>query len=258
MIDTHAHLNDTAFDLDRAEVIRRADESGISIILDATEDIASAEKSLSLFLENNRIWTAVGLHPHVARILTGDEIKKFQSLATHRKVIAIGEIGLDYYYDYQPRETQKEAFRQMLRLACEAGLPVIIHNRDSDEDLISILQEFIPQKIRGVIHCFTSTLETARKLLEMGFFISFSGIVTFKNAEGLRNVIREIPLNRLMVETDSPYLTPVPMRGKKNEPLFVKYTAEQVAKLKQISIEEFEHALFENVKSLFTRMKMVV
>jgi TatD DNase family protein len=258
MIDTHAHLNDTAFDLDRGEVIQRAHDNGVGTILDVTEDIASAEKSLSLFSENDRIWTAVGLHPHVARALNSDEIQKFRSLIAHPKVIAVGEIGLDYYYNHQPHELQQQAFHQMLELACEADLPVIIHNRDSDDDLIRILREFIPKKIRGVIHCFTSTLETAKKLLEMGFYISFSGIVTFKTAEDLRKVVEEVPLNRLMVETDAPYLTPVPMRGKKNEPFFVKHTAEQVVKLKKTSMQEFERILSGNVKNLFTKIKTTV
>lgn len=255
MIDTHAHLNDQAFDLDRPEVLQRARLKGIEKIIDVSENLKSAENSLRLFEKETDVWSTVGFHPHLAASISDQDLLKFRVLLKNQKVVAIGEIGLDYYYEKQPRNIQKEVFDQMLSLALETDLPVIIHNRDSDEDLIEILSRELNRGLRGLIHCYTGSLEAARVLLEFGFFISFSGIITFKNAESLRDVVREIPLDRILVETDAPYLTPVPMRGKRNEPAYVLHTAEAVARIKGLDLKEFQETVMGNAKKLFTRMK---
>jgi TatD DNase family protein len=254
MIDTHAHLNDPVFDSDRQEVLQRAHLKGIETIIDVSENLESAEDSLKLFEKETNVWSTVGFHPHLAAVANDADLQKFRSLLQNRKVIAVGEIGLDYYYEHQPRHIQLHVFDQMLGLALEADLPVIIHSRNSDEDLIEILSRKRSQGLRGLIHCYTGGLKTALHLLEMGFFISFSGIITFKNAEFLREVVREMPLDRILVETDAPYLTPVPMRGQRNEPAYVLYTVEAVAKIKGLSLEKLQKLVLDNARMLFPKM----
>ncbi len=251
MIDTHAHLNDSAFDQDREAVIERAREAGVEWMMDVTEDISSARKSLNLFENSSFVGCAVGLHPHVARVLNSEELKEFSLLIKNPQVKGIGEIGLDYYYEKQPPEIQKKAFQQMLDLSVQAHLPVFIHNRDSDQDLLEILRMPEYQSVTGIIHCFTSTWETADALLNLGFYISFSGIVTFKKAEDLRDVVKKIPLEKIFFETDAPYLTPEPYRGKRNEPSFIKQTAQEIARIKGVSLDKLQGQIRENANSVF-------
>ncbi|MBI1871497.1 MAG: TatD family hydrolase [Chlamydiae bacterium] len=253
MIDTHVHLNDPAFDEDRALVIERARGSKVEVMLDVSEDLASAKKSIDLFSKHSDIWSAVGLHPHRACILGESEIHSFQKILHHERVVAVGEIGLDYYYDHQPREIQKKAFAQMLALAREGDFPVLIHHREAEQDLINLLNSF--KGIKGLIHCFTASLDLAKVVLDLGFYISFSGIVTFKKAEPLREVIRHVPMDRILIETDAPFLAPEPMRGKRNEPSFIQYTAQEIARIKNIKIDEFERAVSKNVGKLFEKIK---
>lgn len=252
MIDTHAHLNDSAFDQDRREVLERARQSGVHYIIDVSEDAASAKKSLELFEKEPSVWSAVGFHPHAARILSDQELNEMECLLKNKKVIGVGEIGLDYYYEKQPRDIQKKAFESMLNLALKHELPVMIHNRDSDEDLLGILGQSKYQAVKGIIHCFTAGWETAEALLDLGFYISFSGIVTFKKAEVLREVVRKVPLDRLLFETDSPYLSPEPHRGQRNEPSFVIQTAQAIAKIKGLEVEELNQVVTDNARRLFS------
>ena len=254
MIDTHAHLNDPKFDSDRDEVLARVWKSGIQCVIDVTEDLVTAKRSLGLFQNQSNVWSSIGYHPHRAAGLSDEEIIEYTSLASLPKVVAVGEIGLDYYYENQERSRQRNIFEKMLDLALQVNLPVIIHSRDADADLFDVLRPRIHEGLKGVMHCYTGSLHSAQSLLEMGLFISFSGIVTFKNAEDLRQVVNEVPLDRILLETDCPYLAPVPMRGKRNEPSFMLHTADIVARLKGISVESLMIQIFRNAKALFAKI----
>ncbi|MGE0882438.1 MAG: TatD family hydrolase [Blastocatellales bacterium] len=257
-IDSHAHLDVPNYDADRAEVIARARAAGVELMLEiAGSDISkgSLEPGLKLAEEHDFIYAAVGLHPHEA-VLYDDELeKKLVELSHHAKVIGWGEIGLDYYYDNSPRDVQRQVFRRQLELATERKLPVIIHTRDAEDDTISMLQKIWAEAggtdIGGVIHCFTGTQKLADAAIEMGFHISFSGVVTFKTAEDLRRVAESVPMEKLLIETDCPFLAPVPHRGKRNEPAFVIETAKKLAELKQTSLEEIGRQTSGNFRRLF-------
>lgn len=258
LIDSHAHLDTTAFDADRAEVITRARAVGVELLLEiAGSDVAkgSLDTGIALAEQHDFIYAAVGLHPHEASLYDDALEQKFLQLAAHPKVIGWGEIGLDYYYDHSPREVQQQVFRRQLELALQIKMPVIIHTRDAEDDTIQILRETWFERggaeIGGIIHCFTGTQKLADAALALGFLISFSGVVTFKNANELRAVAASVPSDRLLVETDCPYLAPVPHRGKRNEPAFVKETALSLAALRDSSFEELARVTSENFKRLF-------
>jgi TatD DNase family protein len=258
LIDSHAHLDTPAFDADRAEVIARAQAAGVELFLEiAGSDVAkgSLATGIALAEQHDFIYAAVGLHPHEASIYDEALEQQFLQLCQHPKVIGWGEIGLDYYYDHSPRDVQQRVFRRQLELALQARKPVIIHTRDAEDDTIQILQatwcERGGKELGGIIHCFTGTQKLADAALAMGFHISFSGVVTFKNAHELRAVAESVPLAQLLVETDCPYLAPVPYRGKRNEPAFVKETAMFLANLRGISFEEMAELTSENFKRLF-------
>ena len=255
MIDTHAHLNDPAFDVDRDEILQKACSNGIQKIIDVSEDLKSARRSLHFFEKENKVWSTVGFHPHLVSPLKEKDLNEYRMLLKMDKVVAIGEIGLDYYYENQPKDIQKKAFEQMLDLALETGIPVIIHNRDSDQDLIKCLSGRVKEGLKGLIHCYTGTLETARVLLDFGFYLSFSGIITFKNANELREVVRQVPLDKILAETDAPYLAPIPMRGKRNEPSYIQYTFQEIARVKVLDLLEVQRAVMQNAEKLFSRMK---
>lgn len=257
-VDSHAHLDVPNYDADRAEVIARAQAAGVELMLEiAGSDIGkgSLPNGLRLAEEHSFIYAAVGLHPHEAS-LYGEALEAELLTATqHPKVIGWGEIGLDYHYDHSPREVQRRVFARQLELARQRQLPTIIHTREAENDTIAILQEHWAQgggaEIGGIIHCFTSTQALADAALTMGFSISFSGVVTFKMAEELRTVARSVPLDRLLVETDCPFLAPVPHRGKRNEPAFVVETARKLAELKSVTVEEIAQVTTANFKRLF-------
>lgn len=258
LIDSHAHLDTPAFDADRDEVIARAQAAGVELFLEiAGSDVAkgSVATGITLAEQHDFIYAAVGLHPHEASIYDEALEQQFLQLMQHPKVIGWGEIGLDYYYDHSPRDVQQQVFRRQLELAIEAEKPVIIHTRDAEDDTIQILRESWftrgGNEFGGIIHCFTSTQKLADAALAMGFHISFSGVVTFKNANELRAVAESVPSDRLLVETDCPYLAPVPYRGKRNEPAFVKETATFLANLRGVSFEEMAALTSANFKRLF-------
>lgn len=258
LIDSHAHLDTPAFDADRAEVIARARAAGVELFLEiAGSDVAkgSLDTGIALAEQHEFIYAAVGLHPHEASLYDEELEQKFLQLIQHPKVIGWGEIGLDYYYDHSPRDIQRSVFRRQLELALQVQMPVIIHTRDAEEDTIQLLREAWFERggaeIGGIIHCFTGTQKLADAALAMGFLISFSGVVTFKNAAELRAVAAATPLDRLLVETDCPYLAPVPYRGKRNEPSFVKETASFLATLRAMSLEEIARVTSENFRRLF-------
>ncbi len=257
-IDSHAHLDVPNYDADRAEVIARARAAGVELMLEiAGSDVGkgSLEQGLRLAEAHDFIYAAIGLHPHEASLYDAQLEKILLDCSHHSKVIGWGEIGLDYHYDNSPRDVQRQVFRRQLELALERRLPAIIHTREAEEDTIGILREAWFEnggaEIGGIIHCFTSSQALADAAVEMGFHISFSGVLTFKTAEELRDVARSVPLERLLIETDCPFLAPIPYRGKRNEPAFVVETAKKLAELKQTSVEEIARVTSGNFRRLF-------
>lgn len=258
-IDSHAHLDVPNYDADRAEVIARARTAGVEIMLEiAGSDVGKGSLATGLRLaeEYDFIYAAIGLHPHEASLYDAQLEKILLDCSHHPKVIGWGEIGLDYHYDNSPRDVQRQVFRRQLEVALERRLPAIIHTREAEEDTISILRETWFEnggaEIGGIIHCFTSSQVLANAAVGMGFHISFSGVLTFKTAEELRDVARSVPMERLLIETDCPFLAPIPHRGKRNEPAFVVETAKKLAELKQTSIEEIARITSGNFRRLFS------
>jgi TatD DNase family protein len=252
-IDSHAHLDVPQYDADRAEVIDRARAAGIDTMLEICgSDIAkgSLDVGIKLAEEHSFIYAAVGVHPHEASLYDEALERKLIEMSGHEKVVGWGEIGLDYYYDNSPRDVQRKVFRRQVELGRRCELPLIIHTRDAEEDTIAILRD-ASHDYSGVIHCFTGTQDLAESAIRMGFYISFSGVLTFKTAGDLREVARNTPLDKILIETDCPYLAPVPHRGKRNEPAFVKETAAKLAEIKGASIDEIARITSANFKRLF-------
>lgn len=251
LFDTHAHLNATQFSEDVEQVIERARAEGVSHIVVVGFDRPTIQRAMGLAEEYPFIYAAVGWHPVDAIHMTDEDLVMIERLAAHPKVVALGEMGLDYYWDQSPKDVQKEVFRKQIRLAKKVKLPIIIHNRDATADIVDILREEGAEEVGGVMHCFSGSIEVARQCIDMNFYISFGGPVTFKNAKKPKEVAKEIPLDRLLIETDCPYLTPHPFRGKRNEPSYVKYIAEAIAELKGLSFEEVAQKTSDNAKRLF-------
>lgn len=250
MIDTHAHLDTEAFDEDREEVINRAFESGVEAIIVPAIEPSAFSDVLQTANSNKNIYAAMGVHPHNASELDDEVYEKIKQNAGHPKVIAIGEIGLDYHYDFNPKDIQQNAFRKQLQLAKELDMPVIIHNRESDDDMIEILTQEQDGRLKGVLHCFSGDEKMLDKALDLGFHASFTGNITFKNTN-LDSVVKKTPLDRLMIETDSPYMTPVPYRGKRNEPMRVSHVAEKIAEIKSKNIDEVISMTSKTARKLF-------
>src|SRR3990170_3230929 len=253
LIDSHAHIQGKEYAGEVEAVIARAREAGVGkiIAVGGAGDMSSNTEAIALAKTFPEIYATVGMHPHDAKDVGADELKKLKELAAAPKVVAVGETGLDYYYDHSPREVQRRVFAEFIHLARETGLPIVVHERDAAQDVADLLRAEGARKLRGVIHCFTGDYEAACAYLDLGFYISFTGIITFKNANLLREVVRRVPLDRMLVETDSPYLTPVPHRGKRNEPAYVRYIAETIAVIKETSLEEVARLTTENVRKLF-------
>jgi len=254
-IDSHAHIESDDFDSDREQVIERALASGVEIIVNVGNgDVArdSHAKAIRIAEKYPFIYTTIGVHPHEARLLNDDLAARLADLSGHSKVIAWGEIGLDYYYDNSPREVQRAAFRCQLQMARERRLPAVLHTRDAEADTLAILnEEWQASELPGIVHCFTGTRTFAEAAIEIGFLISFSGVVTFKKAEDLKNTAVALPLDKILIETDSPFLAPVPYRGRRNEPAYVVETARCIADLRGIAVEEIGRVTTENFKRLF-------
>jgi TatD DNase family protein len=256
LIDSHCHIDGAEYDVDREEVIARAIDAGVTTMLNVgTGDPHSGafERAVELAEKHDSIYAAVGVHPHDAKLF--DEVAEARLInlvKQSKRVIAWGEIGLDYHYDHSPREVQRSVFGRQLRIARELNLPVIIHSREADNDTINIIREELSGSERaGVLHCFGGSLQMARDAIELGFFVSFAGNLTFKKAEDLREVARQLPLDRLLVETDCPYLTPAPFRGKRNEPARVVETARYLAELHHQNVEDVATTTRENFHRLF-------
>ena len=250
IFDTHAHYDDEAFAPDRASLLSAMPAAGVARIVDPGCDLRSSRAAVALAEVYPFVYAAVGIHPENCGDFTPGDLDVLRTLAAHPKVVAIGEIGLDYYWaENPPRELQQEVLRRQLRLAEELGLPVIIHDRDAHGDTLEMVREF-PQ-VRGVFHCFAGSVEMARELIKMGWMLSFNGAVTFKNAKKAPEVIAAVPLEKLMIETDAPYLTPVPHRGERNDSSYVRLVAEKIAQIKGLTPEEVEKATWENGRRFF-------
>jgi TatD DNase family protein len=255
-VDSHAHIDGPEFDADRDEVIQRARDAGVSTILNVgTGDPHSGvlERAVDLAEKYADVYTSLGTHPHDARLFDTAAEQRIKSLLQQSsRVIAWGEIGLDFHYDNSPRDVQMNVFRRQLQLAREARLPVIIHTREAEDETIQILKsDWAGAGIPGIMHCFSGSLTLAQQAIELGFLISFSGIVTFKKADDLREIAAQVPLDRLLIETDCPFLAPVPFRGKRNEPAYVVEVARCLAEVRELSLEEIARITTDNFARLF-------
>lgn len=251
LFDTHAHLNADQYKEDLPEVMERAREAGVSNMVVVGFDQITIKRAMELAEAHDFIYACVGWHPVDAIDMTDEDLKWIEELASHPKVVALGEMGLDYYWNKSPQDIQKEVFRKQIRLAKKVKLPIVIHNRDATADIVEILEEEGAAEVGGIMHCYSGSVEIAKKCLDMNFYISLGGPVTFKNAKKPKEVAIEIPLDRLLIETDCPYLTPHPYRGQRNEPSYVKLVAEQIAEIKGISFEEIAQATSDNAKKIF-------
>jgi TatD DNase family protein len=261
LVDSHCHLNFPEFSSDLDAIIERAKENGVEAFLTVNTKLEQAKDLQEIADRYPNVFCSVGAHPHDASHYmegyNGDTLyNQLKKLSQHPKVIALGETGLDYYYDNSPRENQISSFKDHIQASMDLNLPLIIHTRDADEDTIACLQDVGQGKAKGVFHCFSGSADLARKALQLGFYISFSGILTFKNAESLRQIAQEVPLDRILVETDAPFLAPIPMRGKRNEPAFTRYTAELLANLKNLSYSAIETATTNNFFTLFSNARL--
>ena len=251
LFDSHCHLENGRFEEDLPEVMARMKDAGVNRCILAGSDMETGEQIVALTREHSHVYGVVGIHPHDAKTWTDDCADRLARWVKEERIVGIGEIGLDYYYDHSPRDVQKEVFVKQLLLARELDMPAVFHVRDAHGDVLDLLRANRAQLPAGVVHCYSGSVESAREYLDMGFYISFAGPITFKNANKLLDVAKYVPLDRILVETDSPYLAPVPMRGRRNEPTYVQYVAQTVAELRGISPEEMAQAAFENTCRLF-------
>ncbi len=249
LIDTHCHLDFPAFNDDRGEVIRRAKACGVDYIINVGSSVEGSRDSVKLALDYSCFYAVVGIHPHEADSIDNKAVTEIENLAKNNKVVAIGEIGLDYYRTYSEAQNQKGLFTALIKLSKDLGLPLVIHSRQAEEDTLRIIQEFMP--LKAVVHCFSGNEEFLGKCLDMGFFISFTCNITYKKSEGLRGMVKSCPLERIMLETDAPYLSPEGSRGKRNEPCNVKRVALEVAKIKGITFEDVARVTTANAKTFF-------
>ncbi len=257
LVDTHCHINFDSYDEDRADILARAASVGVTKIIIPSVDMGTSHAILKLIGENEGLYGAVGIHPNSTADFKDGMIAEIEAMAHSPKVVAIGEIGLDYHWRESPKETQFKAFEAQLELAKKLELPVIIHNREASDDVMNILEQWVkdlPPKIKkrpGVMHSFSAPEAIAERALAAGFYLGFTGPITYKNADQLRHIASKVPLDRMLVETDGPFLTPVPYRGKRNEPSYVPLIVERLANLKQMSDEDFGAATTENAYRLF-------
>ncbi|HHY59320.1 MAG TPA: TatD family hydrolase [Clostridia bacterium] len=251
LIDTHVHLMDERFREDVDQVIANAKAAGVVAMANVGYDLESSRQAVAMAQEEPCLYAVVGIHPHDAKLCTPEALRELEELARQPKVVAIGEIGLDYYRNLSPKEVQKEAFRQQIRLAQKLNKPIVVHDRDAHGDTIQILKEEKVSAIGGVLHCYSGSWEMAREAMKMGLFISLAGPVTFHNARRLQDIAKLMPLDYLLIETDCPYLAPEPYRGKRNEPAYVVKVAEMIAAVKRKSLEEIAQVTTANARRIF-------
>ena len=253
LIDSHAHIQGAEYAHDREAVIERAAQAGVEkiIAVGGAGEMSSNTEAIALAERLANVYATVGMHPHDAKDVGEEAFSHLGELAARPKVVAIGETGLDYYYDHSPRALQRRVFSRFIAMARAARLPLVVHEREAAADAAQLLRSEGAGELRGVIHCFTGDYTSAAAYLDLGFYLSFTGIITFKNAASLRDVVQKVPLERMLVETDAPYLTPVPHRGRRNEPAYVRFVAETVAAVKGISLAEVASVTTRNAENLF-------
>ncbi|MBW4828416.1 MAG: TatD family hydrolase [Clostridiaceae bacterium] len=251
LIDSHAHLDDRKFNKDRDRLIKSLKQNDISLVINVGADVSSSIKSVKLADGYENVYAAVGVHPHSAKEMDDSTIDVLRAFAKRDKVVAIGEIGLDFHYDNSPRNIQRKWFIEQIKLAKELDMPIIVHSRDADQETFDILKEEADERLRGVLHCYSGSAEMAKDYIDLGFYISLAGPVTFKNARKPKEVAKVVPIDKLLIETDSPYLTPEPHRGKRNEPLYVRHVASMIAELRGMDFEDVGRITSENTKRLF-------
>ncbi|WP_411348608.1 TatD family hydrolase [Paenibacillus sp. WLX2291] len=251
LFDTHTHLDSKDFDEDRQEIIQNAYDSGVTRMVNVGFDRETIPTTMKLVEEYDFIYAAVGWHPVEAIMMQPGDLEWIASLCSHEKVVAIGEIGLDYHWDKSPKDVQHRVLREQIGLARDIHMPIVIHNRDAHEDIVRILREEKASEVGGIMHSFSGSWETAKMCLDMGFHLSFGGPITFKNAKQPKEVLKQVPMDRLLLETDSPYLTPHPYRGKRNNSGYVRLVAEAAAELKDVSLEEISEITTKNALALF-------
>ncbi len=255
LIDSHVHLDDPRYASDWADMFARAQEAGVEAFITIGCDLASSRAAVDLADKHPMVYATVGVHPHEVKNIEDHWYHELKDLAQHPKVVGYGEIGLDFHYDHSPRDLQRACFREQIQLARELQLPMVIHTREAQEDTITILQEEQAPQVGGVFHCFSGDSQLAKDALDLGFYVSFSGIITFKTAGLLREIVQTVPDERLLIETDAPYLTPVPFRGKRNESAYVKMVAEKIAEIKEgttpSAYEHIANVTTANAKTLF-------
>ena len=249
LFDTHAHLDDRAFDEDRETLLTQLPEQGIGLLMNPGCSLASSRNAVALAERYDYIYAAVGSHPDAADEVTGEVLAEYRTLCKHEKVLAIGEIGLDYHYEDIPRARQQAAFRAQMALAAELDLPVIVHEREAHEDGMGIVEEY--PTVKGVFHCYSGSAEMAKWLVSRGWYIGFTGVLTFKNARKAVETATAIPLDRIVLETDCPYMSPEPFRGKRNDPGRLYRMAEKLAEIRGLSVEEIQKITTENGKKLY-------
>lgn len=249
LFDTHAHYDDERFDPDRDEILSKMRENGVGLIVDPASDIASAKKAQQIAHDFDLVYFTAGVHPHEAAGVSETYLDDIRKLSADPKCVAVGEIGLDYHYDFSPRYVQKRVYAQQLELARELKLPAVIHEREAVQDNLDILKAH--PGVRGVVHCYSGSWETARVLLDMGLYLGFTGVVTFKNARRCIEVVERMPLERMLIETDSPYMAPVPHRGERNSSLFVHLVAEKIAEIRGMSAEDVARITTENGRRFY-------
>jgi TatD DNase family protein len=255
LIDTHTHLDDPRYDADREAMIQRAREAGVDTFVTIGCDLATSRAAVALADRHADIYATIGVHPHEVKRIEDDWYNELRRLAEHPKVVAYGEIGLDYHYNHSAPEQQRARFREQVSVARELRLPIVIHTREAQEDTITILKEENAAEVGGVFHCFSGDAWLAKDALDLGFFLSFSGVITFQNATMLRDIAKTVPLDHMLIETDCPYLTPVPYRGRRNEPAYVRFVAEKIAGLQGSAtpnrVEEVAGMTSQNARRLF-------
>jgi len=251
LIDTHSHVYYDQYRDDLSSVIESAEKNGVNRIICVGTDIKSSYESIDISNKYHNVFCTVGCHPHDTSKINSKYIAELEQMCKEPKVIGLGETGLDYYYNHSPRSIQKKCFIEHIELSKDIEIPLVIHNRNSDDDLLEILKKYKPN---GVVHCFSGNIAMAKEIIDLGLLLSFTGIITFNNST-LRDVIKEINLNTFMLETDSPYLTPIPFRGKRNEPKHVKIIAEKIAEIKNLPIEEIIEHTTKNAYRLFSGLK---
>ncbi len=251
IFDSHSHYDDEKFDEDRDMLLDSMESRGISTIVNVGSSLESSKKSIELAKRFPNVYAAVGVHPNEAAELTLDNLSKLKDMAGKAKVVAIGEIGLDYYWKEPPEQVQKKWFEEQIELARQVSLPMIIHSRDAAKDTIDILKEHKSEEIGGVIHCYSYSVEMAKEYLDMGFYFGIGGVVTFKNSKTIKEVVEYLPLDKILVETDCPYLAPEPNRGKRNSSLNIPYIISEIAKIKKVTASEVMDITEENAANLY-------